>query len=166
MTIRRIIPSVLVSMPHAALWVVQLEEVDKILKMKRFQCRTRLCGWCNLIAASTSVAVIPVSMPHAALWVVQHLFETRTGKPIEVSMPHAALWVVQRLSWKFARLFFSRFNAARGFVGGATIPLIGSQRSLILFQCRTRLCGWCNHRERRMCPAAMSHSVFRSPARV
>ena len=37
-----------VSMPHAALWVVQtVEELQKILGGKGFQCRTRLCGWCS-----------------------------------------------------------------------------------------------------------------------
>ena len=35
------------------------------------------------------------------------------------------------------------FNAARGFVGGATgSPAAQDER--FAFQCRTRLCGWCN----------------------
>ena len=38
-----------------------------------------------------------------------------------VSMPHAALWVVQPIgSWSLAAKR-ARFNAARGFVGGATL---------------------------------------------
>ena len=42
---------------------------------------------------------------------------------LQVSMPHAALWVVQR-SWERSRLVAqSGFNAARGFVGGATVPI-------------------------------------------
>ena len=34
-------------------------------------------------------------------------------------MPHAALWVVQRLTPSGWMMRSSRFNAARGFVGGA-----------------------------------------------
>ena len=36
-------------------------------------------------------------------------------------MPHAALWVVQLNSTNFALLSADRFNAARGFVGGAAL---------------------------------------------
>ena len=42
----------LVSMPHAALWVVQLIKQQKPFPVLVFQCRTRLCGWCNSIARS------------------------------------------------------------------------------------------------------------------
>ena len=60
-----------VSMPHAALWVVQPEEQEEINRL------------------------VEVSMPHAALWVVQRRY-VLTGKlTADVSMPHAALWVVQ-----------------------------------------------------------------------
>ena len=62
----------------------------------RFQCRTRLCGWCNGFDEDVRIIEVPVSMPHAALWVVQH----DRGLRFSVSD--------------------SRFNAARGFVGGAT----------------------------------------------
>ena len=35
-------------MPHAALWVVQHQNVKYVnLCQHEFQCRTRLCGWCN-----------------------------------------------------------------------------------------------------------------------
>ena len=37
-----------------------------------------------------------------------------------------------------------RFNAARGFVGGATGEPDGIYAIRQGFQCRTRLCGWCN----------------------
>ena len=60
-----------------------------------------------------------VSMPHAALWVVQHLPRWKKWHQQEVSMPHAALWVVQRASARTLTLH-GGFNAARGFVGGAT----------------------------------------------
>ena len=36
------------------------------------------------------------------------------------------------------------FNAARGFVGGATFFPHGVLPRRDVFQCRTRLCGWCN----------------------
>ena len=59
-------------------------------------------------------------MPHAALWVVQLIKEYGIFLFLVVSMPHAALWVVQREQpdrW---------------------------EHTLFLFQCRTRLCGWCS----------------------
>ena len=37
-----------------------------------------------------------------------------------------------------------RFNAARGFVGGAAIYSTKHEPSILWFQCRTRLCGWCS----------------------
>ena len=85
-----------------------------------------------------------------------------------VSMPHAALWVVQRLTPSGWMMRSSRFNAARGFVGGAApfvpntlhvfdvsmphaalwvvqpAPRYCGKRGKTLFQCRTRLCGWCS----------------------
>ena len=38
-------------------------------------------------------------------------------------MPHAALWVVQLISSMRMRSILGRFNAARGFVGGAASSL-------------------------------------------
>ena len=35
-------------------------------------------------------------------------------------MPHAALWVVQHTQYLFSYFPLTSFNAARGFVGGAT----------------------------------------------
>ena len=64
--------TVVVSMPHAALWVVQHRWRGR---------RTFIRG---------------VSMPHAALWVVQHRKGVHMNLKNLVSMPHAALWVVQR----------------------------------------------------------------------
>ena len=108
-------------MPHAALWVVQLMNNFKaLIRLAKFQCRTRLCGWCN--------------------------FNTKSGKSgIKfVSMPHAALWVVQRSNVAEMLSLWESFNAARGFVGGATRWRWHPAPSSELFQCRTRLCGWCN----------------------
>ena len=107
-------------MPHAALWVVQLDSREEALD-KEF-----------------------VSMPHAALWVVQHAQYDGLRNMLRVSMPHAALWVVQQKIKRLFEVAMSRFNAARGFVGGAAlmaraVPFIANE-----FQCRTRLCGWCS----------------------
>ena len=38
----------------------------------------------------------------------------------------------------------SRFNAARGFVGGAAFAMPVEIFRRLLFQCRTRLCWWCS----------------------
>ena len=86
-----------VSMPHAALWVVQLFGDVVPPGDLTFQCRTRLCGWCNVPCRIVVLNHLWVSMPHAALWVVQHAnFSLQYSLPLFVSMPHAALWVVQR----------------------------------------------------------------------
>ena len=86
--------------------------------MKKFQCRTRLCGWCSNDFQPIQVLKVGfnaargfvggaalilddrieknlVSMPHAALWVVQHELVVAIQSARTVSMPHAALWVVQ-----------------------------------------------------------------------
>ena len=83
-------------MPHAALWVVQH------------------------MALRATRNFVRVSMPHAALWVVQPYPSLRRDQRLEVSMPHAALWVVQRYRARLGSEEVPRFNAARGFVGGAT----------------------------------------------
>ena len=67
-------------------------------------------------------------------------------------MPHAALWVVQheRIREHIAR--HERFNAARGFVGGAASARTLIRRKIRKFQCRTRLCGWCSFVALSSCP--------------
>ena len=40
------------------------------------------------------------------------------------------------------------FNAARGFVGGATLAFCENSAGNRWFQCRTRLCGWCNETQK------------------
>ena len=60
-----------VSMPHAALWVVQRNYMYIVIRIRT------------------------VSMPHAALWVVQPGGLSGDKSHKGVSMPHAALWVVQ-----------------------------------------------------------------------
>ena len=43
---------------------------------------------------------------------------------VDVSMPHAALWVVQPFQQGFSHDPHKSFNAARGFVGGATASTV------------------------------------------
>ena len=90
------------------------------------------------------------------------------SEPIGAPMQHAALWVVQPFRKFSVKERCSRFNAARGLVGGATASCARSWRTErcfnaargfvggattmrrrgitagMVFQCRTRLCGWCN----------------------
>ena len=58
-------------------------------------------------------------MPHAAFWVVQPPLQVTINDDNVVSMPHAALWVVQQSNGRAFLRVTARFNAARGFVGGA-----------------------------------------------
>ena len=152
-------------------------------KLAKFQCRTRLCGWCSRgahAARGYSLSPLPplrgpppplthgrlfsygisASLPdarnldcHIAPSQREGLryfsFPHRYGgsgersEPIGAPMPHAALWVVQLVA-KFAVAIPRRFNAARGFVGGATKKKLSGEHVALAFQCRTRLCGWCN----------------------
>ena len=106
-------------------------------------------------------------MPHAALLVVQGEELPTTTTRYKVSMPHAALFVVQG-THRQASDHRRRFNAARGFVCGASRRLLSlvtlitsfnaargfvcgarAERARMeahsLFQCRTRLCLWCKN---------------------
>ena len=87
-----------------------------------FQCRTRLCGWCNRCMYSSPRDILGFNAARGFVGGATAR-RRRSQKAILVSMPHAALWVVQR-SWERSRLVAqSGFNAARGFVGGATVPI-------------------------------------------
>ena len=116
-------------MPHAALWVVQPER-----------------------ACRSDVVAPGVSMPHAALWVVQHGRIQRRREEKESSMPHAALWVVQhcRIQTRRDQKVVSMPHAALWVVQpeARLIPLMAAT----MFQCRTRLCGWCSFVARSPCP--------------
>ena len=99
----------------------------------KFQCRTRLCGWCSNTEAILADYINGVSMPHAALWVVQLLVADYNMSGTHVSMPHAALWVVQRLREENEELREVGFNAARGFVGGAAKQTLSKRAHEICF---------------------------------
>ena len=134
-------------MPHAALCVGAATDMPAVLvELALFQCRTRLCVWCSQRSPHQGGRIREVSMPHAALWVVQHHHGDAQAARIPVSMPHAALWVVQQPCSTRCLLRLGSFNAARGFVGGATVPPAAPMAISLKFQCRTRLCGWCNGR--------------------
>ena len=90
-----------VSMPHAALLVVQVQNHGK-----------------------EHGEDLEVSMPHAALFVVQVLLVPLLGNILIVSMPHAALFVVQADIYDVVINHASGFNAARGFVCGARAYVI------------------------------------------
>ena len=51
-------------------WCNTCSKLELVSPLK-FQCRTRLCGWCNDSTNWKPEIVNIVSMPHAALWVVQ-----------------------------------------------------------------------------------------------
>ena len=84
-----------VSMPHAALWVVQQGFVPILISRDHsFNAARGFVGGAASIVEPRKERKF-VSMPHAALWVVQHLVYVPHGFRGFVSMPHAALWVVQ-----------------------------------------------------------------------
>ena len=89
-----------VSMPHAALWVVQLD-VDAE-RRNDLRCFNAARGFVGGATASDPMRI----------------------QPSVVSMPHAALWVVQHVATFSIRSEDGGFNAARGFVGGATRVLL------------------------------------------
>ncbi len=89
-----------VSMPHAALWVVQQRfALSSNVPTWTFQCRTRLCGWCSYV--------------EFLLICKGNLFQCRT-----------------------------RLCGWCSFIGD--LPYHVLKR----FQCRTRLCGWCSPHDR------------------
>ena len=68
-------------------------------------------------------------------------FETRTGFNAARGFVGGAAIIHYLYSrWRVC------FNAARGFAGGAAMSEEAKTVINALFQCRTRLCGWCSHR--------------------
>ena len=108
-----------VSMPHAALWVVQQGFVPILISRDHsFNAARGFVGGAASIVEPRKERKF-VSMPHAALWVVQQQCLRILLFHRKVSMPHAALWVVQHQLCVIQTLNIQCFNAARGFVGGA-----------------------------------------------
>ena len=93
-----------------------MNPVDKFM----FQCRTRLCGWCNRTPAPTIRSSDTFQCRTRLCGWCNWEFRVGESCPEPVSMPHAALWVVQHEYKDEIPSKMIRFNAARGFVGGAT----------------------------------------------
>ena len=90
-------------------------------------------------------------MPHAALWVVQPEGVHRQVRGFGVSMPHAALWVVQR-EVKLENVLLYIVSMPHAALWVVQRGVDRSLSLLVLFQCRTRLCGWCSFVARSPCP--------------
>ena len=142
---RRSQKAILVSMPHAALWVVQRSwERSRLVAQSGFNAARGFVGGatvpicafglarCSFNAARGFVGgATPILMAQmkaltcfnaARGFVGGATARRRKSEPvIQVSMPHAALWVVQLPLEGFEEFQVRGFNAARGFVGGATI---------------------------------------------
>ena len=84
-------------MPHAALWVVQHDRFKRFINKMRFQCRTRLCGWCN-------------RDHHATAEYLNQCFNAARGFVGGATQSDSE-----------SRGSLQCFNAARGFVGGAAL---------------------------------------------
>ena len=110
-----------------------------------FQCRTRLCGWCNNNAFWNNVTSI-LSFNAARGFVggatadAKIIFVSKSGFNAARGFVGGATSITA-----FVLSVRSSFNAARGFVGGATLGVIAGHFHKAQFQCRTRLCGWCNN---------------------
>ena len=157
-------------MPHAALWVVQPCMVggtpslrligqkfqcrtrlcgwcSHVLftakRTKRFQCRTRLCGWCSIHAENEAMKGGRFQCrTRLCGWCSCDRASSRCNHKL-VSMPHAALWVVQLRAARKDNPVFS-FQCRTRLCGWCSTPVKEPTFVLGLFQCRTRLCGWCN----------------------
>ena len=154
-----------VSMPHAALLVVQVlihllclllimfqcrtrlcwwckNVTNRVLEQyELFQCRTRLCWWCKWDSINRSHLFI-VSMPHAALLVVQDQNDVSYDLIYAVSMPHAALLVVQD-DFRLWSNNLSEFQCRTRLCWWCKQLYPCPWRITSMFQCRTRLCWWC-----------------------
>ena len=132
-----------VSMPHAALLVVQDAycwdkiHIDSSFNAARgfvggartngcedsaikrsFQCRTRLCWWCKKKCNGCPIFIFCFNAARGFVGGARMiLFLSKIL--FVVSMPHAALLVVQGSTQRYQLQPFC-FNAARGFVGGAS----------------------------------------------
>ena len=88
-----------VSMPHAALLVVQAGSIHLIRGLwSCFNAARGFVGGARYELPTDQYGFLTVSMPHAALFVVQVRNLSLSAVRICVSMPHAALFVVQEPS--------------------------------------------------------------------
>ena len=106
-------------MPHAALWVVQREGWTDTLQHAMFQCRTRLCGWCNSARGSQEGGT---QCFNAARGFVGGATSRMMRSGCNQSSFNAARGFVGGATHELLLIMLQNncFNAARGFVGGAT----------------------------------------------
>ena len=106
-------------MPHAALCVVQLyHDIGKGVTPK-FQCRTRLCGWCSSSGRSVGRT--------------QCCFNATRGFVGGATVIHHC-----------SRPSAETFQCRTRLCGWCNSKNEKSVTVEFTFQCRTRLCGWCN----------------------
>ena len=113
--------SINVSMPHAALWVVQRNPTRRAEDL------------CN------------VSMPHAALWVVQPYGIENVSVRREC-FNAARGFVGGAADYTGCIVWCAVWFQCRTRLCGWCSMIIGEvYLSATMFQCRTRLCGWCSN---------------------
>ena len=66
------------------------------------------------------------------------------SEPMGAPMPHAALWVVQQLTGLSFDLAYSLFQCRTRLCGWCSHNWDVRRGECSRFQCRTRLCGWCS----------------------
>ena len=110
-----------------------------------FQCRTRLCGWCN------SYGSIPIRVTHdsfnAARGFVGGAARHLSGKRSPSNGFNAARSMICGATSRSSSMRAQRcgFNAARSIVCGATKFVNLCQHPINVFQCRTQHDMWCNN---------------------
>ena len=129
-------------MPHAALYVVQLEMAKVIRKVTTFQCRTQHFMWCNSHGNRRQPHDMGFNAARSIL-----CGATQANKHIDwlkgVSMPHAAFYVVQQ-SKEAAKKLGSRFQCrTQHFMWCNVLSLPNDVEWR--FQCRTQHYMWCNN---------------------
>ena len=158
-----VVACVIVSMPHAALWVVQHSRVfSEIREESCFNAARGFVGGATS-GISKKLPYPIVSMPHAALWVVQQELMQIVLIPLAVSMPHAALWVVQQ-STAPPTASATLFQCRTRLCGWCSEESGKKAREVFEFRCRTRLCGWCSfclvYRLHRRSSVSMPHAAL------
>ena len=134
----------LVSMPHAALWVVQPYALsDWRVVGRKFQCRTRLCGWCSatLIGQTQPIEWFQCRTQHDMWCNVQILVDEGAEMRFQCRTQHC-MWC--NCAFQRVQCGTKSFNAARSIVCGATKFVNLCQHPINVFQCRTQHDMWCN----------------------
>ena len=142
--------SFVVSMPHAAFYVVQQHVPHPLKSLRMFQCRTQHFMWCNIAEqiagnglhsfnAARSILCGATSPPRRKPKSLQ--FQCRTQHFMWCNIDDVGVYSSSGC-----------FNAARSILCGATTKENISPASL-MFQCRTQHFMWCNSVARSPCPA-------------